>query len=64
MASLVLEKLVLSCPKTEGGTSDMGDSGIASDPTSMSSPGIAGQVVSLSRPGVGGHVASLYSPWV
>jgi hypothetical protein len=33
---VVLEKLVL---KT-GGTSDMGDSGISSDPASMSSPGI------------------------
>jgi hypothetical protein len=33
-----LDKLNLALPKN-GGTSDMGDSGISSDPTSMTSPG-------------------------
>ena len=40
VAPLVLDKLSVGCSKN-GGTSDMGDSGISSDPASMTSPGIA-----------------------
>ena len=41
VAPLVLDKLSVGCGnnKNSGGTSDMGDSGISSDPTSMTSPG-------------------------